>query len=189
MPGRGTLRSRRLWRIGEWMPFFRTVDSSWRKKSFTKERLWFAAWQFSFWYWNGREGGGQFKKNHPVPIKCTLYPYHCCQNLRYCVCLTDLCNEGWEQAGSTTEPQTTEQGFLPCVFIVDSSWSDELMKCLPCRRAVLPLRNIMCLLYFSSILFAGPTDSPSDGLQVQTSKGLISKTTSKGLILSRACAL
>ena len=42
--------------------------------------------------------------------KITLYPYHCCQNLRYCVCLTDLCNEGWEQAGSTTEPQTTEQG-------------------------------------------------------------------------------
>ena len=58
----------------------------------------------------GGGGWGQFKKNHPVPIKCTLYPYHCCQNLRYCVCLTDLCNEGWEQAGSTTEPQTTEQG-------------------------------------------------------------------------------
>jgi len=29
-------------------------------------------------------------------------------NLRYCVCLTSLCNEGWEEAGSTSSPQTTE---------------------------------------------------------------------------------
>jgi len=25
-------------------------------------------------------------------------------NLRYCVCMTDLCNDGWEEAGSTTSP-------------------------------------------------------------------------------------
>jgi len=50
-------------------------------------------------------------------------------NLRYCVCLTDLCNEEWEQAGSTSlPPQTTQLG--------PTESPPEGLQCYKCDSAV-----------------------------------------------------